>query len=459
MSDSTSIAAVSAGSKRWTWLVGLGLGVAVLGIGVASFVVDRGEEQIEVRAVKVARRGVRSQVLAQGKVRAKRQVEVTSEISGRVTQIFVAAGDAVQVGDPLFALDDEQLQNAKAQLQVALAAARAMESRAQLMAEEARRNLERDEKLFAKAVLPEDGLRASRSRVKLAEADIAQASAARERARLDLLRAEDAWRKARVVAPLAGTIVDVSMEVGQVVAPLSNFSGGGGGLGLGSLSSAPPSQGSIVIADLSELIARLDVDELDVSRVRVEQSVRLVPLSGDSREIAGSITQVGWMGRELGGAVQFAVEAAIHQEDPKNQNKNNSLAVSPPESAPAPSAPPPRLRPGMTVSAEIEVEYLPDALAVPVAAVLEGDGRAQGKPDRVWVIDAALGRSRVTETVVTLGPTDQDVVAILAGLAADQLVVEGPFRALRELQEGDLVRIEETVELPASADATPAAPQ
>lgn len=452
------------GPRRGPWIVAPLLLLAVLGVAVASFVVRRGPEAEKVRVTEAVRREVTSRVLAQGKVRAKRQVEVASEISGRVTAVFVAVGDEVKVGDPLFALDDEQLKNATAQLKVALKAARAMQARAKLGASEAERNLERDQRLRDKNVLAEDALRTSAARAELARADLAQAEAGVERARLDLLRAEDALRKARVTAPLEGTVVEVSLEVGQVVAPLGTISSSAGASslgGFGGLSSAGGG-GSIVIADLSELITRLDVDELDVARVKEGQPVRLVALSGEGLSLEGRVSQVGLMGREVGGAVQFPVEAqvlsgarppapAAPAAPAADAGPVADVQQAPGELAKPGAAPLLALRPGMTVSAEIEVERLKDAVAVPVAAVLEGDGKEGGQPDRVLVVDEGITGASVKETSVKLGPTDQEVVAVLSGLEAGQKIVEGPFRALRSLKDGDAVEIDETVPLPGAA--------
>jgi multidrug efflux pump subunit AcrA (membrane-fusion protein) len=411
-------------------------------VAIASIVVNNGPEASKVRAAEVVRTLVSSRVLAQGKVRARRQVEVGSEITGRVTKVFVEIGDLVKVGDPLFALDDEQLGNTVRQLRVALKAADAMYRRAELMRDEAKRNLERDTRLNEKKVLAADALRISSSRVELAGADVSQSSAAVERARLDLLRAQDALSKAQVLAPIEGTVVAVNLEVGQIAAPvggLSSSSMSGGMLGLGG---GDPGA-TIVIADLSELLARLAVDELDVAQVKLGQPVEITAQGQRETSYAGVITRVGLMGRDVGGSVQFPVEASV-------QLGESSAPVGGSDSGPSEvpavdaSASPAMLRPGMSVSAQIEVKRLADALAIPVAAVLEGDGR--DKPDRVWKIDDGISGDTVEEAEVKLGPTDDDIVAVLGGLEAGDKIVEGPFRTLRTLSEGDTVHIDEMVE-------------
>jgi HlyD family secretion protein len=444
----------TAKSRRWPLIAGPILAIAVIGVVVASIFVNTGPEAAKVRAAEVTRTQVKSRVLAQGSVRARRQVEVGSEITGRVTKVFVEVGDRVKIDDPLFALDDEQLGNAVRQLRVALQAADAMKKRAELMKGEAEHNLARDTRLNEKKVLANDALRLSASRVELAAADLAQSGAAVERARLDLLRAQDALGKAQVGAPIEGTVVAVNLEVGQIAAPvggLSSSSSVGGGL-LGGFGGGDPGA-TIVIADLSELLARLEVDELDVAQVKLGQPVEITAQGQRESVYRGVITRVGLMGRDLGGSVQFPVEAsvqlgagaAVAGGGAGGADGGASEVPVATEAAPASI-----LRPGMSVSAEIEVKRLDDALAIPVASVLEGDGR--DKPDRVWKIDDGIGGTTVEEAEIKLGPTDDDIVAVLSGLEVGDKIVEGPFRILRTLNSGDTVIIEETVEVAGDDD-------
>lgn len=458
-SSKTDVSLPRSGRRRYGLWVVVFLLVVVGGIG--GLALRQRPKPMEVRATRAEKQEIVSRVLAQGKIRARRQVEVASEISGRVTQVFVGIGDRVDVGQLLFSLDDKQLKNATSQLRVALRAADAMLERAQLMQQESERNLARNQALLAREVGTQAQVTADEARVQLALADVKQALAGQERARLELLRAEDALRKAKVVAPIAGVVVDVSLEVGEVVAPLGGMSGGAsmGGLSL-SGAGGPGNLGHIVVADLSELMARLDVDELDVGRVKKGQRARLTALSADLTPFQARISQVAMLGRDVGGAVQFAVEAQVEGYWSASASTEPVAALAAPvakasdASTRLPAAALPQmgateflLRPGMTVSAEIEVERLPEAVAIPIAAVLEGDSRPGGVSDKVWLIEEKEGKTTVRAQALELGPTDQDAVAVLSGIQSGDTVVEGPFRALRELEEGALIKIERYVAL------------
>ena len=410
---------------RRTW-IGVALLIGAGAITAASLLRDGGASRTPVRVATVVTRDVVHHVLAQGKVRARTQVDVASEIGGRVAVVNVKVGDVVKAGDPLFSLDAEQLENAVEQLRVGVSGAAALKTRADLAVAEADRALQRDRALKDKGVLADEQLKVGESRAALARAELDSASSQLERVRLDLSRARDALRRAQVTAPSGGTVVAVGVEVGQVVSAVQGLAGEGGLSGFGFAGASSSSTAPVILADLSELQLRLDVDELDVSLVKEGQPVRITAQGIKDASYQGVVERVGLMGREQGGAVLFVVEVKV-----------------------LPGAGTEQLRPGMSAQAEIEVQRLTSALAIPVAAVLEGDGK--DKPDRVFAFEGDDASGSAREATVKLGPADGDVIAITSGLTAGQRVIEGPFRALRGLEEGDSVRVQTEKEAAAAS--------
>lgn len=396
-------------------LIGAALLVVTGVIAVATLLRDASSSAQPVRIAEVKTRDVIHHVLAQGKVRARTQVDVASEIGGRVAVVNVKVGDVVKAGDPLFSLDAEQLENAVEQLRVGVAGAAALKTRAELGVAEADRGVQRDRALRDKGVLADEQLKVGEARVALARAELDSALSQLERVRLDLARTRDALRRAQVTAPSAGTVVAVGVEVGQVVSAVQGLAGEAGLSGFGFAGAGSTSTAPVILADLSELQLRLDVDELDVSLVKEGQPVRITAQGIKDQSYQGVVERVGLMGREQGGAVLFVVEVKV-----------------------LPGAGTEQLRPGMSAQAEIEVQRLPQALAIPVAAVLEGDGK--DKPDRLFLFDGGDDAGHAREVKVKLGPADGDVIAVLDGVRAGDRVVEGPFRALRGLEDGDAVR-------------------
>lgn len=440
--------------------------------GILTFVRGRTEAAEAVRIATVEQRGVTSRVLAQGKVRAKTQVEVSSEVGGRVAVVDVEVGDVVKAGDPLFALDGEQLRNAADQLAAAIAGAEAVLMRTEVAVKEAERGLARDKGLLDKGVLADDAFKLSESRVASAAAERQSALANVERTRIDLSRAKDALRRARVTAPQAGTVVAVGVEVGRVVSSGSGLSASpDAALGLGFGGASAP----VIIADLSELTVKLDVDELDISRVHAGQRAIVKAQGIKDLDFEGVVEKVGLLGKDAMGAVLFSVEVKITGSHPGGSLKlssSSSSSSSNPANKPTTIegavpviVPAPRdvLRPGMSAQAEIEVERLEQALVVPLSSVLEASQTDDGEqPDRVVVVDIAAGTAVepgrdavyvVNVRPVKLGPSEGEAIAVVSGLQVGERVVEGPYRVLKTLADGDKVRQEEPKKKVPGADA------
>jgi HlyD family secretion protein len=428
---------------RLVGLVFVGVGIVA---GVITFVRTRAEDARAVRIAVAVERGITSRVVAQGKVRAKTQAEVSSEVGGRVAQVHVEVGDVVKPGDPLFSLDGEQLRNAVDQLQAAIASAEAVLLRADVAVKEAERGVARDKALFDKGVLAEEALKLSETRLASANAERASALANLERTRIDLSRAKDALRRARVTSPLGGTVVAVGVEVGRVVSSGTGLSASPDaalGLGLGGGPGAP-----VIVADLSELIVKLDVDELDISRVRPGQQAIIRAQGIKDIEFEGVVEKVGLMGREAMGAVLFTVEVKVIGSRASGSRPTTAMATGSLEAqAPVVPAPADVLRPGMSAQAEIEVERLERAVVIPLAAVLEATKSDEGEqPDRVVVVEGDTTKKKAlfvaTVRPVKLGPSEGEAIAILSGLSAGERIVEGPYRILKLLEDGDKVKLE-----------------
>jgi HlyD family secretion protein len=441
--------------SHWKRLVALAALIGLGGVFFWAYQARKAESEIEkVRITQVGLRDVRAIVRAQGKIRARDQVEVGSEISGRVIGVFVEEGQEVSLGDPLFSLDDEQARNAVARFRVAHKSAQTMVRRAELMRDESVRMHNRNQQLWEKRAIARDIFEASLARSNMALIDIEQAGSQLESAGLELARARESLKKTRVLAPQAGQVISVGIEIGQVIGGPSL--GGAASLdvlGIGGPAPMAAASDAVVIADLSELIVDLEVDELDVAQVKPGAAVAMKIQGLPDEDWIGSVERVGLMGLDKGGATVFSVKASFPATGALNdaavsgaisaQPKNHSDA-GPSKEQPAESSRS-LLLPGMTVSADIQTTQLPSVLAVPVAAIVPSSAGKTKSEDAVWVVDRDAEQAVVKIQPVQLGASDAEVVAVLDGLQEDDWVVEGPYRALRTLNEGSKVSVEEEI--------------
>ncbi len=153
------------------------------------------------------------------------------------------------------------------------------------------------------------------------------------------------------------------------------------------------------VIDLSHLSLVLNVDELDIKRVRPEQSVTLNVNAVQGTEYAGTVTNVSIMGTSQNGVTSYPVTIRIDKTE--------------------------ELLPGMNAVARLVLETLEDVLTVPVGAVMDSNllpvktaGQEQEKPEPgipvgFKLTEVTLGPSNDTDVVITEGLKEGDIIAIM----------------------------------------------
>jgi HlyD family secretion protein len=269
-------------------------------------------------------------VTATGTLQPTNQVDVGSELSGLVRDVFVDFNDVVKKGQELARLDTTRLEAQVLQAQAALdsaiarvaqAKASRLESNAQLARLERVRDMSGG-KVPSAAELDAATAAAERAR---AEVSSAEASEGQARATLQTLRTD--LSKAAIRSPIDGIVLKRTIEPGQTVA--ASF------------------QAPILFTlaeDLTHMELLVSVDEADVAAVAVGQRAQFTVDAWPGQRFDAEVTQVRFGADALEGVVTYGV----------------SLRVDNPER---------RLRPGMTATAEIEVKRVADALLIPNAAL------------------------------------------------------------------------------------------
>jgi HlyD family secretion protein len=399
----------------------IGAAIVVAG-GVIGGLALRGRahKPLEVQTSKVNRQKIVQEVNATGKIQPKTQVKISADVSGKIKKLCVIEGQWVEKGALLVELDRERF---LAAVESAEATVRSAQANATLV----RHNMDRTEKEFHRS----EGLLA-KGLESQADYDAKKADLQVERARLDsvldqveqakaaLKQARDDLSKTTIYAPMAGTISELSKEQGEIA--------------LGSQFQADV---ILVIADLSEMEAQVNVDENDIVSISAGQPAEIEvdalldqKLKGIVYEIAGSARAAGTGSSDQ--KTGFDIKIAI-------------------------AAPPATLRPGMTASADIITRTNDSALSVPLQSVAvrtldqlttKGESRpdaekryqadADGFVEIVFCIDKGKAAARQVKT----GIQSDDFIEILDGIAEGDEVVTGSYRAIsRDLENGAPVTI------------------
>lgn len=355
------------------------IGATLLGVGLFWWFRRDTHPEAPVATIRVERGTVRQTAEANGTIEPHVQVEVKSEVAGEIIEVHVSEGDTVAAGDVLFRIDrrvaERSLEEARVTLRRAraeLAQARANVAVAEAQQDDAEASRQLSERSAARGLVSDEADRSARTAAAVARATLQQreaavlaASASVASARLAVQDAAQQLGETEIVAPMAGTVLDVAVERGSIVASATGLSGG---TVLGTL------------ADLADLRVLGQIDEAQIAQVEVGQSVEIRVEAYAERIFSGHVERVAPLGVEESNVVTFAVEIVI--DDPERD----------------------RLRSGMSADLSIIVGEEAGVL-VPLTAV-----RSDG-PRRL--VQLASGEERAVES----GATDGHRLVITGGLA------------------------------------------
>lgn len=379
-----------------------GLAVVLVGLPlITKFSGGSDAKQVELQKVEYTL--IKSSILASGTLAYREQVQLRSEIIGKVIAVHVGEADPVKKGDLVITLDPKTYQ---AQVEQAEARVRIQQiaiERQRLLIQNLERRFERQKIMFASELVDEDSFENLRSELGLARVDLRslQESLSQSRAALD--QALELLDKTRIRSPIDGLVIQVDIKVGEtVIAGTTNI----------------PGSTMMVIADPSETLTEVQVDEADIAQVREDQRADIFAAAFPDTPLAGTIQSIATVARQKQGQqnLSFLVKILLDEQ--------TALVI----------------RPGMSVRADIYTQSSEETLAVPVQAVLydeDLDEDDAGKEEQPYVFIMVNGKA-VRKDVETGISSDSDQ-EILSGLTVGQQVITGPFRLLRNLGDGEAV--------------------
>ena len=383
-------------------LIFAGLAVLLVGLPLLSkFTGGSDAKQVEIQ--KVEFKLIKSSILASGTLAFREQVQLRSEVIGQVTELHVEETDQVKKGDPVITLDPKTYQ---AQVEQAEARVRIQQiaiERQHLLIKTLTDRFKRQEIMFAKNLVDEDSYEAVESELALSKVDLRslQESLAQASAALD--QAEELLSKTRIKSPIDGVVIQVDIKVGEtVMAGTTNI----------------PGSTMMVIADPSETLTEVQVDEADIAQVREGQNADIFTAAFPDTPLSGTIQSIASVARQSPGqaSLSFLVKILLDEQD--------SMII----------------RTGMSVRADIYTQSSEATLAVPVQAVLYDEDTGEddeGKKEQTYVFVMEDGKA--VRKDVEVGISSDSDQEIKSGLEQDELVISGPFRVLRHLNDGEEV--------------------
>ena len=474
-------------SRKKKIIIGSVAVLVLAAIVIASYLARR-QDLPEVQISKVEKRAaLESKVTANGEVRPIQFINLTAEVSGRVTDVFVKEGDQIKKGKPLLRVDPTQLASSTAIQEAALRATQAdvQNQVAALNAAEnavntARAALNTSQADYERALVERNNaeielkrstdlleagitarstydtarlrfdsttasLNAAKARVEQAQIQVkdseirvkqsqAQFSASQARVsqqRASLEQSSDLLRRTTQYASINGVVVGPIVQVGTFA--IANFQ------------STP----LLIIADMSVINVEVRVDETDIANVAVGQKAKIKVDALGEKEIEGEVVEKAASAVTRTGQTiaQTTVAGSQEAKDFKVVIRLVNMSDDIRD----------RLRPGMSATAVVTTDRRENVITAPLQALVERDPQAGKSGDQAQAAKDrkpqkgifTVENNKAIFTPVETGITGENDIEIKSGLTEGKEIIIGPYRQLRSLKNDQPIKREDKTKKPA----------
>ena len=393
--------------------------ILILGIWFST-TKSRSEDVVSVDAEKVELRTIVQKINASGKIQPEESVQITSTITGWITEITVMEGDTVEPGQHLISIDEKQI---RPRYNNALSQVKSSEANLKKV----KAQMERTKTLFSQKLI-------SQQEQEQVEASFQIALSQAEQANANLLSAEDELSKTRLTAPKYGIVTSITKEEGEMAV--------GGMFNPGVL---------MTVADLSRMEVEVDVNENDVVNITIGDTTEIEIDAYPDTNFFGVVSEIAHTAQSMNMGSQ--------QQVTNFKVKVKMITV------------PDRIRPGMSSTVNIITSTIKNALSIPIQSLTSRpenykDQKNNEKKENKWEnsdenvsfekvkpIDVVFvlkdnfeerkaedNKKYALVKVVNIGISGENYYEIKSGLEKGEMIVVGGYRALsKELNHGDLV--------------------
>jgi HlyD family secretion protein len=411
-------------TKRTKYLIGLTT-LACIAIAAGLAIAKPWTKVVDVKIDTVATHDLVASVQAAGQVQPHTKVDISSDITGRITRLAVKEGDIVKKGQFLLEIDPAQYQAAVERNVAAVASTRAQEAQARATYQQSKRNYDRILELKKRNpdLVSDDQVEQAHTAADVNFAGVNNASHAVAQAAAALRDAQSSLGKTTIIAPIAGRVTRLNVEEGETAI-------------MGTLNKDAATM--LTISDMSDLETKVKVDETEIAHIAVGDSAMIDIDAFPDSTFRGIVTEISSSSLKNQLSTGPTDQAVDYEVTVKLLNAPRDT------------------RPDFSTQAKIITATRRNVLAVPSIALtirehapLTGDDSvlALGKPAtrQVGVRDVegvfVIGTdNKVTFRPVKVGIAGDKYFEVLSGIRKGERIVAGPYQALRELKDGTPVR-------------------
>lgn len=403
------------------------------------------EDGIKVSVTKAERKTIIETVSANGKIQPEVEVKMSSDVSGEIKELYVKEGDSVQAGRLLARIDPELYQSSLDRSEAALNNSKAnlANARARLLQSEAKFNeveqqYLRNKKMYDQKLISDGEFQTAQSTYLSTKADIEAAKQTVIGSQFTVKTQEAGLKEAKknltrteIFAPVSGIVSKLSVEKGERVVGTSQMAG----------------TEMMRIANLNDMEVSVDVNENDIVKVSIGDTVEVEVDAYNNRKFKGMVTEIANSATTSAATTSdqvtnFVVKIRIlrssYADLEKAFGKKRSV-----------------FRPGMSASVEIQTEHASNVIALPIESVTtrnksdmdtiatanKNKRKAEKSKEDLEVVFVCTADNKLSIREVKTGVQDDKVIAIISGIKEGDEVVSGPYSAVsRTLKHGDRVQ-------------------
>ncbi len=402
--------------KHW---IAIGIVVVVVVLVLINLKAKGGKE-LAVQVEEVGRKDLEMIISASGSIKPKRQIDISASNIGKVTRVAVKEGDYVEQGQFLIQIDPIQLETIVNRLEAAVESAKAGKRQASYQLKQYESDFDRAERLFADGYLTDKEVDDARTARDVGISNLESARQLVRQQEAQLSSARHNLKEVTIEAEMAGIVTRLNVEEGEIAI-------------MGTLNN--PGTVLMTIADLSTIEAEVEVDETEVVSIEMGQSAKVTLDAFPDTSYSGIVTEVGnspILSSSVSGqqGVDFKVVITVLDTIPN-------------------------VRPGLSADSEIIAARTENAIAIPIQSLtVRQEKDLKGYAEKADSTSAKKKKeSREVEGVfvvvdgraefrrIKMGVSGQTHFEVISGLEEGDKVVSGNYRAIRDLKDGQRVKI------------------
>jgi HlyD family secretion protein len=352
------------------------LALVAVAAGLYAWARSGKDDKDGIKLVTLQQGAITEKAVAVGQIQPRQKYSVKSKISGIVRRCLVQVGDSVRAGDALFEIAPDPTPQELTDVDHTLDSAKASY-------ELAKADFERAQQLSRSGVLAKSDLDARVQVFELAKIALGRAEQQRDLTRNGRVSGAGLQMESIIRAPAAGTILTRAVNPGEPVVPLTSYQ---------------PGTELATIADMTDLIFKGTVDEIDVGKLRAGLTARIKVGALPTDVVTGKVSRIAPQAQQKEGATLFDVEIEL--------DRDTKIV----------------LRAGYSANADVIIREKKDVLVLPERVVIFEDG---GKKTFVE-LPGATEKAEPKKKEVKLGISDGMSVEVTSGLEKGSKVIERP---------------------------------